>query len=85
MTQETYGASVSEAKQGAKGAVLYPEDTMDLGTYLLTGFQHVVAMFGSTVLAPILMGFDPNTCILYSGIATIIFFFIVDGEIPSYL
>ncbi|MDW9225492.1 putative uracil permease [Burkholderia cepacia] len=32
--------------------------------------QHVVAMFGSTVLAPLLMGFDPNLCIFMSGIGT---------------
>src|SRR3569623_1228462 len=34
------------------------------------GIQHVVAMFGSTVLAPLLMGFDPNLCIFMSGVGT---------------
>jgi putative pyrimidine permease RutG len=42
-------------------------------------------MFGATVLAPILMGFDPNVAILMSGIGTLIFFFIVGGQVPSYL
>ncbi len=42
-------------------------------------------MFGATVLAPILMGFNPNTAIFFSGIGTIIFFFIVGGRVPSYL
>jgi uracil-xanthine permease len=51
----------------------------------VAGFQHVVAMFGSTVLAPIVMGFDPNVSVLFSGIGTLIFFLIVGGRVPSYL
>ena len=42
-------------------------------------------MFGSTVLAPLLMGFDPNLCIFMSGIGTLLFFVLVGGRVPSYL
>ncbi len=42
-------------------------------------------MFGATVLAPFLMGFDPNLAILMSGICTILFFFMTGGRVPSYL
>jgi putative pyrimidine permease RutG len=49
------------------------------------GVQHVIAMFGATVLAPILMGFDPNIAILMSGIGTLIFFVVTGGKVPSYL
>ena len=49
------------------------------------GVQHVIAMFGATVLAPILMGFDPNVAILMSGIGTLIFFVVTGGQVPSYL
>src|SRR5688572_14672272 len=49
------------------------------------GVQHVVAMFGATVLAPLLMGFDPNVAILMSGVGTLIFFLLVGGRVPSYL
>ena len=52
---------------------------------MLVGLQHVVAMFGATVLAPILMGFDPNVAIFFSGIATLIFFVCTGGRVPSYL
>jgi xanthine/uracil permease len=38
------------------------------------GVQHAVAMFGATVLMPILMGLDPNLSILMSGIGTLLFF-----------
>ncbi|STL33944.1 Putative pyrimidine permease RutG [Escherichia coli] len=49
------------------------------------GVQHAVAMFGATVLMPILMGLDPNLSILMSGIGTLLFFFITGGRVPSYL
>ena len=49
------------------------------------GIQHVFAMFGATVLAPFLMGFDPNLAIFMSGICTVLFFFMTGGRVPSYL
>jgi uracil-xanthine permease len=45
----------------------------------------VIAMFGATVLAPLLMGFDPNVAILMSGVGTLLFFAVVGGRVPSYL
>lgn len=65
--------------------IIAPDERLPLGQTLALGVQHVVAMFGSTVLAPILMGFDPNLCILMSGIGTLIFFLLVGGRVPSYL
>jgi len=37
------------------------------------------------VLAPVIMGFNPNTAIFFSGIGTLIFFICVRGQVPSYL
>lgn len=51
----------------------------------MLGIQHVLAMFGATVLAPILMGFDANLAIMMSGICTILFFIMTGGRVPSYL
>jgi putative pyrimidine permease RutG len=65
--------------------VIAPDERPPLGQLLLLGAQHTVAMFGSTVLAPLLMGFDPNLAILMSGIGTLLFFLIVGGRVPSYL
>jgi putative pyrimidine permease RutG len=62
-----------------------PDERLPVGQTIVLGLQHVVAMFGATVLAPILMGFDPNVAILFSGIATLIFFVITGGRVPSYL
>ncbi|SPX84723.1 solute carrier family 23 protein [Moraxella ovis] len=52
---------------------------------IMLGVQHVLAMFGATVLAPILMGFDANLAIMMSGVCTILFFIMTGGRVPSYL
>src|SRR5258708_17856823 len=65
--------------------IIAPDERLPWGQSILVGLQHVLAMFGATVLAPIIMGFNPNTAIFFSGIGTLIFFLIVDGRIPSYL
>ena len=62
-----------------------PDERLPTGQTIVMGVQHVVAMFGSTALAPILMGFDPNTSIFFSGIGTLIFFLLTGGRLPSYL
>src|SRR5438067_4191128 len=65
--------------------VIAPEERLPWGQTIFVGLQHVLAMFGSTVLAPLIMGFDPNTAIFFSGIGTLIFFLVVGGRVPSYL
>ncbi|BAW10263.1 pyrimidine utilization transporter G [Nocardia seriolae] len=49
------------------------------------GAQHVVAMFGASFVAPVLMGLDPNLAIMMSGVATAIFLLATRGQVPSYL
>ena len=65
--------------------IVAPEERLPTAQTIVLGLQHVVAMFGATVLAPLLMGFDPNVAILFSGIGTLIFFVLVGGRVPSYL
>lgn len=62
-----------------------PDERLPWGQTAALGVQHVFAMFGATVLAPVLMGFDPNVAILFSGVGTLIFFAVVGGRVPSYL
>lgn len=68
-----------------RSGMIMPDERLPWADTTVMGLQHVLAMFGSTVLAPILMGFDPNTAIFFSGIGTILFFIITGGKIPSYL
>ena len=70
---------------GAQNAVVQPDERMTWPQNVAMGAQHVVAMFGSTILAPLLMGFNTNVAILMSGIGTLIFFVFVGGRVPSYL
>src|SRR5260370_18574862 len=65
--------------------IIAPDERLPWGQTIFVGLQHVLAMFGATVLAPIIMGFDPNTAIFFSGIGTLIFFVLVGGRVPSYL
>ena len=68
-----------------QGGVIAPDERLPWPQTAVMGVQHVIAMFGATELAPILMGFDPNIAILMSGIGTLIFFVITGGKVPSYL
>lgn len=68
----------------AEGMVA-PDERLPWGQTVMLGIQHVVAMFGATALAPIIMGFDPNVSIFFSGIGTLIFFLLTGGRVPSYL
>src|SRR4051794_14275803 len=65
--------------------IIAPDERLPWGQTAVLGVQHVFAMFGATVLVPILMGFDPNTAIFFSGIGTLLFFLVVGGRVPSYL
>ena len=62
-----------------KEGVIAADERLPTPQTIALGLQHVVAMFGATVLAPLLMGFDPNVAILMSGVGTLIFFFVTGG------
>ncbi len=68
-----------------ESGIIAPDETLPAGQTIILGLQHAVAMFGATVLMPLLMGLDPNLSILMSGIGTLLFFLITAGRVPSYL
>ena len=78
-----------QVKEGSpttpQNRIYYPEDRLPLVKLIPMGIQHVIAMFGGTVLAPILMGFDPQITLFFSGIGTLLFIFITGLKVPSYL
>ncbi|WP_226627564.1 solute carrier family 23 protein [Alloyangia pacifica] len=67
------------------GQVIMPDERLPGAGSLPMGIQHLLAMSGSTIVAPILMGFDPNVAVFFSGIGTLLFFLITAGRVPSYL
>lgn len=66
-------------------ATVMPDERLPMAATVPMGIQHLLAMSGSTILAPLLMGFDPNVAVLFSGIGTLLFFLITGGRVPSYL
>ena len=68
-----------------RDGIIAPDERPPAAQSLALGAQHIFAMFGATVLAPVIMGFNPNTAIFFSGIGTLIFFVCVRGRVPSYL
>ncbi len=58
---------------------------MPLSKAIPLSLQHLMAMFGATVLVPILTGLDPGVGLMTSGIGTILYLICVRNKIPSYL
>ncbi|MBN2508625.1 MAG: uracil permease [Spirochaetales bacterium] len=56
-----------------------------LGKWIPLSFQHVFAMFGATVLVPLLTGLHPSVALFTSGIGTILYILITGGKVPCYL
>lgn len=61
------------------------EQKLPLLETLPLSLQHLFAMFGSTVLVPILFKVNPATVLLFNGIGTLLYLFICKGKIPAYL
>ncbi|MBR4892570.1 MAG: uracil-xanthine permease [Clostridia bacterium] len=64
---------------------IYDVRELGLAKTLVLGFQHMFAMFGATVLVPLLTGLDVATTLLMAGLGTLLFHFISKGEVPAFL
>ena len=62
-------------------------DARELGTprMILLGLQHMFAMFGATILVPMLTGLDVSTTLLFAGLGTLLFHLICKGKVPAFL
>lgn len=82
----TFGWTVhGDGKKIEPGAVVAPKERLSWGRTVGIGMQHVVAMFGATLLVPTLTGFPVNTTLLFSGIGTMLFLLMTRNRLPSYL
>ena len=66
-------------------AILDVYEKPPLGQGILLSLQHMFAMFGSTVLVPILIGINPSIALLSSGIGTLVHMILTHFKIPAYL
>lgn len=69
----------------AKREVIGVSDRVSVGRAIPLGIQHMMSMFGSTVLVPMLTGLHPSAAIMCSGIGTICYLLVTKNKIPSYL
>jgi uracil permease len=65
--------------------VIGVEEKLPLLQTFPLSLQHLFAMFGATVLVPVIFGVDPATILLFNGIGTLLYLFICKGKIPAYL
>lgn len=64
---------------------IYDARQLGTGRMLLLGFQHMFAMFGATILVPILTGLDVSNTLLFAGLGTLLFHLITGGKVPAFL
>ena len=77
---------MSESTKTALGeAGIYDAKTLGTPKMLLLGLQHMFAMFGATVLVPMLTGLDVSTTLLFAGLGTLLFHFITKCKVPAFL
>ena len=74
---------MSNEKQREQG--LYDARALGVPKMLVLGFQHVFAMFGATVLVPLITGLSVSTTLLMAGLGTLLFHFITGRKVPAFL
>jgi uracil-xanthine permease len=72
-------------EQLAERRVVQTDETLPFLQAFPLSVQHLMAMFGATVLVPYLTGLDPGVGLMTSGIGTILYLLCVRNKIPSYL
>ena len=60
-------------------------EKLSLQTKIVLGMQHVLAMFGATVLVPFLTGLNPSIALICAGVGTLIFHSVTKGIVPVFL
>ena len=75
----------NEPKSGTLNDGIYDARKLGIPKMLILGVQHTFAMFGATVLVPIITGLDVSTTLLMAGHGTLLFHLITKGKVPAFL
>jgi uracil permease len=70
-------------KIGTEG--IYDARKLGVGRMVVLGFQHMFAMFGATVLVPLLTGLSVSTTLLFAGLGTLLFHVLTKFKVPAFL
>ena len=68
-----------------KNEAIYDASKLGGGKMLILGIQHMFAMFGATVLVPIITGLSVSATLLFAGIGTILFHLLTKRKVPAFL
>lgn len=69
----------------SNSSVLMPGDKPPLAKWIPLSFQHVFAMFGATILVPILTGLSTSTALFTAGTGTLLYILITGAKVPAFL
>ena len=64
---------------------IYDAKALGVPKVLLLGLQQMFAMFGATILVPMLTGLDVSTTLLFAGLGTLLFHLLTKGKVPAFL
>ena len=73
------------SKSSLQDGAVYDAKSLGAGRVIVLGFQHMFAMFGSTVLVPILTGLSVSATLLFAGLGTILFHLLSKRKVPAFL
>ena len=73
------------SKSSLQDGAVYDAKSLGAGRVIVLGFQHMFAMFGSTVLVPALTGLSVSATLLFAGLGTILFHLISKRKVPAFL
>ncbi|MBD5459730.1 MAG: uracil-xanthine permease [Lachnospiraceae bacterium] len=75
----------TKQKEGLGEGGIFDARTLGVPKMTVLGVQHMFAMFGATILVPILTGLDVSTTLLFAGLGTFLFHILTKGKVPAFL
>lgn len=76
---------MSQSSTPAVTDAIYDASSLGRPRMFLLGLQHLFAMFGATVLVPVLTGLSVSATLLFAGLGTLLFHFLSRGKVPAFL
>ena len=73
------------SKSSLQDGAVYDAKSLGAGRVILLGFQHMFAMFGSTILVPALTGLSVSATLLFAGLGTLLFHLLSKRKVPAFL
>ncbi|MCM1191572.1 MAG: uracil-xanthine permease family protein [Butyrivibrio sp.] len=76
---------MSKKKSALGESGIYDAKVLGAPKVAVLGLQHMFAMFGSTILVPVLTGLDVSTTLFFAGVGTLLFHFLTKRNVPAFL